>query len=251
MQPAVSVIIPARNAATTLRETLASVQAQTMPDWEALVIDDASDDATAAIAAQASRSDPRIRLLQPQGARLGAANARNHGIAAARGRFIAFLDADDLWLPQKLDRQLPILHQGVPLVFAAYKRFAAQCGSDLGTVQAERQVRYQDALDGNPIGCLTAIWDRAHFGPAQMPGFALQEDYAFWLSLLRGGATAIGLPDVLARYRVSAGSASGNKLRAVCATWRVLRAEPDLGLPRAALGFTRYAIGASLRRLAG
>lgn len=249
MLPRVSVIIPARNAATTLALTLASVQAQTLPQWEALVINDGSTDHTAAIVARMATADPRIRLLQGSAQGSSAARARNVGINAAQGRYIAFLDADDLWLPEKLAMQIPMLDQGAPLVFSAYQRFAGPDGTPLGTIPARSTVRHSDALDGNPIGCLTAVWDSHHFGRAHMPDVALQEDYAFWLMLLRSGATAVGLPHVLARYRVAPGSASANKLRAACGTWSVLRAQPDLSLPRAALGFTRYALGASLRRL--
>ena len=253
--PLVSVVIPARNAAATLAQTLASVQAQTLPDWEALVIDDASTDATALVAQRAAQDDPRIRLLpgatDGSAVRIGAAQARNQGIDAAKGRFIAFLDADDLWLPQKLVRQVKVLELGAPLVFSAYQRFTGPDDTPLGTVPARPKVGFHDALDGNPIGCLTAIWDTQHFGRARMPLVPLQEDWAFWLMLLRGGATAVGLPQVLARYRVAPGSASANKIRAAHATWAVLRSQPDIPLPRAALGFARYALRASLRRLPG
>lgn len=247
--PAVSVVIPCRNAAATLDATLDSLIAQDFPGWEALVIDDGSGDASPAIAAGRAAADPRIRPLG-DGVRRGVAGARNLGIRAAKGRWIAFLDADDRWRPQKLARQLPLLQAGVPIVFSAYDRVDA-AGTRLGTVPAADRITHRDALAGNPIGCLTAVWDRVRFGLAEMPDLPLHEDYAFWLSLLRQGVEARGLPEVLADYRVAPGSHSGSKLRAALATWSILRAEPSLSLPRAALGFAGYGLTALRRRPTG
>lgn len=246
-EPAVSVIMPCRNAAATLGAALDSLAAQSRTDWEVLVIDDGSQDDSAALAARRAALDPRIRPLATPG-RLGVAGARNLGIAAARGRWIAFLDADDRWRPEKLALQLPVLQAGAPIVFSAYDRVDA-AGRRLGTVPARPRVCYRDALGGNPIGCLTGIWDRSVFGQARMPELPMHEDYAFWLALLRSGACATGLPQVLAEYRVAAGSHSGHKRRAALAVWRILRAEPDLGWPQAASGFVRYALGAVARRI--
>ncbi len=245
--PRVSVVIPFRNARGTLAATIASVQAQTVPDWEALLVDDQSEDGSTELVERLAASDPRLRLLRPPH-RLGAPGARNLGIRSARGRFLAFLDADDLWLPHKLERQLPLLEAGAGLVFSSYRRIDPQ-GRPLGVVPARPFVRYRDALGGNPIGSPTAIWDLERFGRAQMPELPMREDYAFWLSLLRGGAVAHGLPEVLAEYRVVPGSRSSRKLRAARNTWSVLRREPGIGLPRAALGFGLYALRAVLRRL--
>lgn len=245
--PAVSVIMPCRNGAATLDAALDSLVAQDFPHWEVLVIDDGSTDAGPARVAARAAGDPRIRPLAAPG-RLGVAGARNLGIEAARGRWIAFLDADDRWRPGKLARQLPVLQAGAPIVFSAYDRVDA-AGRRLGTVPAAARVCYGDALGGNPIGCLTGVWDTATFGRARMPDLPMHEDYAFWLALLRTGACATGLPDVLADYRVAAGSHSGQKLRAAQAVWRILRAEPGLDWPRAAAGFARYALGAVARRI--
>jgi teichuronic acid biosynthesis glycosyltransferase TuaG len=245
--PMVSVIIPYRNAAATLAQTLESVIGQTFQDWEALLIDDASSDQSAAIAASYAAGDHRLRLLQHQD-QMGAAAARNTGIRASSGRFIAFLDADDLWLPQKLDVQIPDLLAGAPLVFSGYDRINTD-GAVLTQVIPPPKVGYRDMLAGNPIGCLTAVWDTIAFGRCEMPILPMHEDYAFWLNLLRSGAHGQGLPDVLARYRVSPQSQSGQKLRAARATWSILRSEPGMDIPRAALGFVRYATTALRRRI--
>lgn len=243
--PIVSVVIPFYNAVSTLGQAIASVQAQTRPDWEALLVDDGSTDGSVDVAKRAVAMDPRLRLLHPP-TRLGAAGARNLGIQSARGRYIGFLDADDLWLPQKLELQVPKLLAGAPIVFSSYRRIDLN-GRPMSEVRARSRVRYRDALGGNPIGCLTGIWDRARFPQARMPDLPLCEDYAFWLSLLREGAEASGLPEVLAEYRVSPHSRSARKLRAARGTWQVLRQE--FGLRSAAGGFALYAIRAMRQRL--
>jgi teichuronic acid biosynthesis glycosyltransferase TuaG len=245
--PLVSVVTPAWNAAATLPATLASVAAQTFADWELLVADDGSTDATPALAAAWAARDPRIRLLP--GPHEGPAGARNRAIRAARGRFIAFLDADDRWRPEKLARQLAFMQaEASPLSFTAYRREDAS-GRDLGTVHPPARVDYASLLKGNVIGCLTAVYDTAHFGKVEMPPLPLRQDYALWLALLRPGGEARGLDEVLADYRVGgAATLSGSKLRAARATWTVLRRE-SLPLPRALWCFGHYA-AASLRRAA-
>jgi teichuronic acid biosynthesis glycosyltransferase TuaG len=245
--PAVSVIVPVWNAARTLEATVASVRAQSEPDWEMWLIDDGSTDASLALARQLAAGDARIAVLS-LGQNQGAAAARNAGIRAARGRFIAFLDADDLWRPEKLALQLAAMRAGHAFVFSAYRRMDAE-GRPLGTVPALAEVDYARALRGNAIGCLTAIYDSAHFGKVEMPDIRRRQDYGLWLTLLRRGGVAHGLPQVLADYRLGAGSLSSNKLVAARATWRVYRQVEQLPLPRASYYFLCYATGSVLRRL--
>jgi teichuronic acid biosynthesis glycosyltransferase TuaG len=247
MTPLVSVITPVFNAAATLPATIASVAAQTFPDWEMLIADDGSTDATAAIAAAWAARDPRVRPLP--GPRQGPAAARNRAIRASRGRFVAFLDADDRWRPEKLARQLAFMQrEDAPFSFTAYRREDA-LGRDLGVVRAPERVDHAGLLKGNVIGCLTAVYDTAHFGKVEMPPLPLRQDYALWLALLRRGGEARGLDEILADYRVAPASLSAGKLRAARGTWAVLRRE-GLPLPRALWCFARYA-ASGLRRRAG
>ena len=161
--PLFTVVTPVWNAAATLGEAAASVAAQSLPDWEQILVDDGSTDGSRALAAALAAADPRRRLLAWDDNR-GAAEARNAAIRAARGRYIAFLDADDRWHPEKLARQLA-QHgaTGAGLVFSAYRRIGAD-GRALGTVAVPPRVDRAGLLRGNVIGCLTAVYDTARFG---------------------------------------------------------------------------------------
>jgi glycosyltransferase involved in cell wall biosynthesis len=245
--PAVSVVTPVWNAAATLAATVASVQAQSFPDWEMLLVDDGSTDGSRALADRLAAADPRLRVLG-QGANTGAAAARNRGIREARGRFIAFLDADDLWRPEKLALQLGALNAGQPLVFAAYRRIDA-LGRPLGTVRPPARVSRAGLLRGNVIGCLTAIYDSEALGKVEMPPLARRQDYGLWLELLRRTPYAHALPEVLADYRVRPGSLSADKLAAARATWALYREVEGLPRLRAAWYFAHYAAGGVAKRL--
>jgi glycosyltransferase involved in cell wall biosynthesis len=231
-RPAVSVVTPAWNAAATLAAAVASVQAQGVADWEMLVVDDGSTDGSAALAAALARGDARIRALALPG-HAGVAAARNAGIRAARGRFLAFLDADDLWHPGKLAAQLGhMAREGAPFVFSAYRRVDA-AGRPLGTVRVPARVTHGELLKGNVIGCSTAVYDSAHFGKVEMPPLPRRQDFGLWLALLARGGAAHGLPEALVDYRVRPGSLSADKLAAVGATWTLYREVAGLGRARA------------------
>jgi glycosyltransferase involved in cell wall biosynthesis len=241
------VVTPVRNAAATLARAVASVRAQTEPSWEMLIVDDGSEDGSPALAARLAAGEPRIRLLGWREPR-GAAAARNAAIRAARGRCIAFLDADDAWRPEKLARQLAFMAAtGCPFVFAAYLRVAAD-GRPLGVVRPPPRVTRADLLKGNAVGCLTAIYDTAVLGRVEMPPLARRQDWGLWLELLRRTPEARSLPEVLAEYRVARGSLSSDKLAAARATWAVLRAHERLPLPAAAWCFAHYLAGALAKR---
>ena len=245
-RPAVSVVTPVWNAEATLAATVASVQAQSRADWEMWLIDDGSTDGSRALAERLAALDPRLNVLGWAKNR-GAAAARNAGIRAARAPRIAFLDADDLWRPSKLARQLAFMDaHGHAFTFSAYARIDAQ-GRPLGVVPAPARVTRAQALRGNPIGCLTAVYDAGVLGKVEMPDLPRRQDYALWLRLL-ARMPAYGLPQVLADYRLRPDSLSADKRVAARATWTVLRAE-GLSRPRAGYYFLHYAARALRRRL--
>ena len=235
--------MPAFNSARTLRESAQSVLDQSVESLELIVIDDLSTDDTAAVARDLAARDGRVRLIA-RNERGGPAAARNTGMAAARGRFIAFCDADDLWLPTKLERQLELAEaSGASLIFSSYRRVdpdfsgpVAESAVPQRVVQAPTHVTYAELLRRNVIGCLTAVVDTKQTGPVSMPDVPGAEDWGLWLRILREGGRAAGVAEPLALYRTAQpGSHSAGRWRALRAVWRVLRAEERLSWPSAVL----------------
>lgn len=236
----VSIVMPAFNAERFIGEAIASVHAQSYAHWQLFVADDSSTDGTQAVALDWAARDPRIKLLAlAQNA--GSAAARNLGLSCCNGRYVAFLDADDVWMEDKLERQLRFMQErGAAFSFTAYRKFGP-AGSG-GLVDASDSVSWDDMLKGNRIGCSTVVLDTRTYPRLAFPtGLGRQEDYALWLSLLRGGGRAHGLDEPLVRYRVHPTSKSARKLPSVAAQWRVYRDLEQLPAWRAAWYLGHYA----------
>lgn len=218
----VSVIVPAYNCADTVGESIESVLRQTYQNWEMMIVDDASTDRTREIIERYARKEPRIRCVALQ-KNSGAAAARNAAIAASRGRFLAFLDADDLWKPKKLERQLAfMLDGGYAFTFTAYELFRTKDDRCRRVFGVPESVNYRQYLKNTIIGNLTVMLDRAQMGTIRIqPG--MLEDVMTWMYYLRRGYTAYGLNENLAGYRAGRDSRSGNKLRNAQRYYRCLR----------------------------
>ena len=227
-EPLISVIMPAYDASAHLPRAVASVRRQTRKDWELLISDDGSRDNTVALARSFAQHDPRIKVLtKGDHDSKGAAAARNRAISHASGRFLAFLDADDEWLPEKLDRQVGLmLTEGAALTFTGFWRQKAERRHE---VKVPSRVIRRDLLKGNVMGTLTVICDRCQLGEITFPLLALRQDYALWLDLLHRTDAAIGLQAPLAVSHVTQGSLSSNRWRATRATWHVYRQHAGLG----------------------
>ncbi|MDO6728347.1 glycosyltransferase family 2 protein [Cognatishimia sp. 1_MG-2023] len=225
--PKISVITPAYNCSETIQETYQSLLIQTYEDWEWCVVDDGSDDATATILQEFAKHDARVRLasVSENG---GAAVARNKAIEMAEGRFLAFLDSDDIWYPQKLSTQLnTMLTTGAGLSYGSYD-VGDKYGTLIGQVVPPATVDYAHLLRGNVFGCLTVMLDREVYGTQLMPLIRRRQDFAFWLNLLKQQGPAVTYPGVHARYRRHDKSLSSNKLKSVMATWDVYCFQNDL-----------------------
>lgn len=246
MAPQVSVIIPCYNAGPLLLRALASVRAQTLTDWEAIIIDDASTDDSLTLLAPVLRADPRLHLLrQPKNS--GAGPARNAGIAKARGRFVAFLDADDQWHPEKLARQTGWMQTGgLTLTATAYRRLDSRTGREV-LFGLPALIDYHRMLKTNLMGFSTVVYDRTRLGPRTIPDLPRRQDFAFLLGLLQELPHAHGLNEVLTTYSHGHASLSSHKGRAARDTWAVYRQHLQLGLLPSLWYFTHYAGRALLR----
>ena len=245
MIPTVSIILPAFNAAATLDRAIASVKAQSRCDWELLVIDDGSADNSVALIDQHAAADPRVRRFGTNG-QMGAGVARNTGLAAALGAYVAFIDADDQWHKDKLSIQLDAMAQsGAVFSCTAYLRHNLADGRETVIGVPPKASRAQ-LLKTNTIACSTVIYDRRHFGARRMPTLRRRQDFAFWLQLLQDTPYVLGIPEVLMTYSQHHDSLSGNKRRAALDTWKMYR---SLGLsaPGAAYYFGHYALRGIIR----
>lgn len=219
----VSIITPAYNAADYIVETIESVLAQTYTSWEMLIVNDCSQDNTAEIVQSYAAKDKRIKLISLQ-QNSGAAAARNTAIQNAKGRYIAFLDSDDLWKKEKLQKQIEFMQQnGYAFTYTSYEHFKEVKENIQNQVQIPKSLNYKQALKGNKIGCLTVMLDRKQIANIH---FTTQkhEDYILWLNILKQGITAYGMQESLALYRTgNSKSVSSNKLQSALWTWNVYR----------------------------
>ena len=243
--PRVSIITPLHNGADFINECMDSVQAQSLIDYEHLIIDNRSTDKGPEYVAERAENDPRIKLLSNEVA-AGAAPTRNVGLAAAQGKYAAFLDCDDAWLPEKLERQIAIMEQRrLAFSWTAYK-VVDHSGAEL------REQRVSEAHDillkRTTIGCLTAVIDLEAIGPVTMPQGDIHEDFCLWIDILNvarsKGLGWAGIDTPLAHYRVHQGGKSANKLAAMRMHWRSCRNHLGLSLPVAGLCFASYASNA-------
>ncbi len=237
--------MPCFNGLPFLGDSVASVLAQDHADLELLIIDDGSVDGSREFIAEQARLDPRIRQLATHGGE-GPAKARNLGIGAASGRYLAFLDADDVWLSNKLARHLQFMEQaGVVFSWCPFVEVTAD-DARVRVVSSWQHCSAEDLLDKRTvIGCSTVIYDRKRLGTHFMPEIRMRQDLGLWLRLLRmcedGGLKAQGLEEALVYYRVHPGSLSSGKFRAAYYQWRLLRDVERLPLRRAWVRFVAYA----------
>jgi teichuronic acid biosynthesis glycosyltransferase TuaG len=211
----VSIITPVYNAARWLPETMASVRAQTFTDWEHLLVDDGSTDESMAVVEKIARGDSRIRLLRTP-RNMGPSAARNVGIDAARGRFVAFIDSDDIWLPRKLEQSLEcILSHGYDFIYHDYRSISPD-GTMVGSlIQAPEILNLRSLHTRRGFGCLSIVLDRMRVANFRFPVGCefLHEDFCALSTLAQQGHIGHRLPEDLARYRLSPQSRSSNKLR--------------------------------------
>ena len=248
-----SIIIPVHNASATIRQTARSVQNQTDTDWELIFVDDSSTDDSAEVIRTIIRNTTQMMSLIELEGGGSAARARNAGIEAAMGRYIAFLDADDVWMPDKLEKTLAFMKEkNAAFAFTSYAFGDADANPTGKEVRVPDELTFQKALSRTVIFTSTVIFDTQQIAKKwiKMPEIE-SEDTATWWRVMRKGVTAYGLDEVLTVYRRTAGTLSSNKVRAVRRIWNLYRnpGVADLNVFSSAVHFVGWALRATLRRI--
>ena len=223
----ISIVTPCCNSEKYIADTIQSVFAQTCGDWEMILVNDGSTDGTRTILSEYERMDPRIRVIDQENA--GVAEARNRGVREAKGEWIAFLDSDDLWRPEKLEKQLSFAKAKHSSFTFTGSSFIDDEGNILsGSLAVPSTVRYEALLRQNVISCSSVLIRRELLFSHPMKKGFWHEDFLCWAEILREGNVAAGLDEALLVYRMRSDSISGNKKKAAEMNWNMYR---ELGLP--------------------
>lgn len=242
-QPLVSIITPSYNSKRFILESINSVKNQTFQNYEMIIVDDCSKDDSLELIQNAIVNDSRFNVYKLE-KNSGAALARNFGIQKANGKYVAFLDSDDLWHSEKLEKQIAFMEENnYNFTFTNYEMIDEQ-GEDIHRkVICPSTINYEQLLRNTTIGCLTVILNIEKLGKIQMPDLQ-PEDTALWLKVLKNGETAYCYQEVLAKYRIVGNSASSNKLNVAKKMWVVYRKSENIPVWKSSWYFMMYAINA-------
>lgn len=221
--PTTSVVMPAYNAERYIEAAIRSVMAQTVTDWELIVVDDCSRDGTAAIVERLAREDGRIRLFRnPQN--LGVAATRNAGLSYCKGRYIALLDSDDIWRNEKLSKQIETAEgTDADIVYCSYGIIDENGEPKCADFVVPEITDFHASLTKSVISCSTALFRAESIQNYRFEAEYYHEDLVLWLRMLRDGLVARGCVDVLADYRVINGTRSANKLMSAIFRWDIYK----------------------------
>ena len=230
----VSVIMPTYNCGKFIAESIESILHQTVKDWELQIVDDCSTDNTKEVLQPYLEKYPNIHYycLPENG---GPAVARTEALRRAEGKYIAFLDSDDLWLPDKLEKQITYMEQtGIPFSCTAYEQIDEQGKSLQVVCIPPKKTSYNKMLClSNPIGNLSVMYDQRRLGKYEVPPIKKRNDFALWLRILRDTPYCAGMQEVLGKYRIRANSVSSNKLGQAKYHWQLYREIEQLNLLKA------------------
>lgn len=247
----VSIITPSYNCEKTILGTYYSLRNQSHSNWEWLITDDCSSDNTLDIINQIIDKDPKVKIFR-NSVNSGAAISRNNSIKKATGDFLAFIDSDDIWLPNKLYQQIKFMEENdVDFSFTAYE-LINENGRKLGQkvdTHLTSSVSYDDMLKKRAtLGCSTVMLRQRTFSDIAMPLLRTGQDYATWLSILKTGKNAFPLTDVLTQYRILPNSISRNKIKKAKRQWQIYREVENLSLTKSVICFCFYAWRAVFRK---
>lgn len=244
----ISIITPVYNSERFISDTIDSILNQSYNNWEMIIVDDCSKDKSENIIRRYVNSDSRIKYIKLT-KNSGAAVARNTAIEKSKGRYIAFLDSDDLWKETKLEKQLSFMKENdIGFSFTSYELINEDGSKVNKTIKAPLKIDYNTLLKNTIIGCLTVMIDREKIGEFNMPLIRARQDLATWLSILRKGNTAYGIQESLSEYRIVEGSISSNKFKIMKKNWYVYRKIEKLSLFKSIYVFVFYGINAVKKR---
>ena len=246
----VSIIVPVYNSETFIKDTINTVKDQTYSNWELILVNDCSTDNSESIIKEHIEKDKRIKLINLN-KNSGAATARNFGIEQARGKYIAFIDSDDLWLKDKLEKQIKFMQENSYVFSFTGYEFANENGVGSGKiVSVPQKINYKQALKNTTIWTSTVIFNIEEIGKdlIKMPNVP-SEDTATWWKVLKTGVIAYGLNETLSLYRRSAGTLSANKFVAIKRIWNLYRNVEHLNIFCSIYCFIWYAVNAVKRRI--
>ena len=247
--PLVSIITPCYNSSKFIVQTIESVLAQTYQNWEMIIVDDCSKDDSIAIITDYLEKDKRIKLFTTEKNSKSPVEPRNIGIKNAKGRFIAFLDSDDIWLSTKLEQQIKLfLNKKTAIVYSNYEKINEKGERNNRIVVNPSVSSYKELLKGNIIALSTGIYDTKKVGKVYFKKIGW-EDYGLWLSLLKQGYIAQNTNTVSALYRVRNFSISGNKIHSAKLTWKVYRYSEKFGILWSLYYFLHYCIRSGIKYL--
>ena len=236
----VTIIMPSYNSEKFIIESVESVLVQTYSNWELIIVDDCSPDDSNKIITKYVDNDSRIKLIKLQ-KNSGPAVARNTAIEVASGRYIAFLDSDDVWLPNKLETQINFMHDNdLAFTYSSY-RLVGEDNEHLGVFITKDKISYFDMLKTCSVGCLTAIYDTEKIGKQYMPLILKRQDYGLWLKILKLIGETRGILEPLATYRIRKNSVSSNKVKAAKYQWKIYREIEKLSFLKSLYYFAFYA----------
>lgn len=245
----VSIITPSFNSSQYIVNTISSVISQTFTKWEMIIVDDNSTDNSREKIKEFLDIEPRIKAIFLN-TNVGAAKARNIALQKARGRFIAFLDSDDIWSPKKLEIQINfMLSKDIAFSFTAYNLMNEKGIYLNKIIEVPISLNYHQYLRNTIIGCLTVIIDKNKTDYFEMPIIRSSHDMALWLLILKKGFVAYGLNEVLASYRLVPNSNTAKKWKAASDVWKVYRNIEKLPFLFSLYNFVNYAYNAIVKRI--
>jgi teichuronic acid biosynthesis glycosyltransferase TuaG len=223
MNELVSIIIPTYNTEKFIGDTLQSVQNQTYQNWEMILVDDASTDRTVSVIEEFAKNDSRIKLFKLE-KNSGNGFARNIALEKAVGKYIAYLDADDLWFSNKLEKQIGFLKaNNLHFTFSFYDCIDEEGNSLNRRVEAPINLTYDELFFCNYVGNLTAIYDADYFGKIILEATQKRQDWRLWLTILKQIQVTKPVPEPLAFYRIRKDSISSSKFKLIKHNFGVYR----------------------------